>query len=59
MSSQSPEEIRAEIERTRAALSNDVDALAEDDPQRQGQEQQDEVARESRTGEHADALAGA
>ena len=30
MSSQTPEEIRAEIERTRAALSNDVDALAED-----------------------------
>ena len=30
MSSQSPEEIRAEIERTRAALSDDVDALAED-----------------------------
>ena len=29
MSSQSPEEIRAEIERTRANLSNDVDALAD------------------------------
>ncbi|MET1006565.1 MAG: DUF3618 domain-containing protein, partial [Propionibacteriaceae bacterium] len=29
MSNQTPEEIRAEIERTRATLSNDVDALAD------------------------------
>ncbi|CAA9324880.1 MAG: hypothetical protein AVDCRST_MAG48-2855, partial [uncultured Friedmanniella sp.] len=44
MTSQSPEEIRAEIERTRANLSNDVDALAEEaNPKNMARRQVDKV----------------